>query len=51
MINDQHHQDQIIGIVRSSLSDPHRAPRQPDEAAPPAELHIDASLSEALIAS
>lgn len=37
-----------IGVVRSSLSERKGAPRQPDEGAPPATIHLDASVQDAL---
>jgi len=38
----------VIGRVASTLSDPADAPRQPDEGAPSAWLHLDESVAPAL---
>ena len=37
-----------VGVVRSSLTDRKGAPRQPDEGAPPATIHFDPRVREAL---
>ena len=39
---------QPIGIVRSTLSSRKGAPRQPDEGAPPASVHLDPAWQEGL---
>lgn len=37
-----------VGVVRSSLVDRKGAPRQPDEGAPPATIHFEAHVRDAL---
>lgn len=37
-----------VGVVRSSLVSRHGAPRQPDEDAPPASIHVEAAFRDAL---